>query len=123
MRLQGNIYELSDGTYVGKIHNLLPTDGSSLDGHYTIVFKDSSDFNVYKHGDYGGFTTMIDVPFKGFLDLSPIDKAIMKDCVENTLSSLQKYPYKEGRKLMGTLIVFDWDYERSGVPTHLKESL
>lgn len=111
--LQGNIYELPNKWHIGYIWNILNSGTKlSLQGHYSIIFKDEDNFKVYKHGDFastGVLTSYADIEFQGFETLNKYDAKFIKDALVNTIPIMQKYPYKEGRKLCGSIKVFDWN--------------
>lgn len=127
MKLQGNIYELHNKWYLGYLWNLLPdpATGNDLCGHYTVIFSSENNFEVFQHGGYastGVLTNYEKKYFKGFLSLKDSEKEFIKGCLRETIPVMQKYPYAEGRKLCGTIKVFDWDYERGNPPHQQNEN-
>lgn len=117
-KLHGNLYDLKNGWYEGRMYNVLPVDGLSLDGHYTIVFKwDLSDIRVFKHGDYGNLVSIIEVEFKGFEVLNEIDYKYIKEACERVVAYKLPYDHPD-RKYVGEAI-FDYSYDIFEKPVYL----
>ena len=115
MKLHGNVYDLGNGFYKGTIYNLLPCDGSQLDGHYTLIFtKEADKVFVYKHGDYYNIISFVDVEFKGFLDLSDLDLNLLKKAIINTMQG--KLPYSHPERKYVAQAIFDYDLNLFGIP-------
>jgi hypothetical protein len=115
--LHGNIYDLGNGWFEGKLYNQLPGEGLTLDGHYTVIFTRNCEYiEAYKHGDYFSLIQIIPIDFNGFHIQSPEDRLFLKILVENTMKCRLPYSFENFRGSNST--IFDYDFELFGKPEY-----
>lgn len=70
--IKGNIISFTE-------YNFLPTDGSTLNGHYDFyVNYKTFDYVIFKNSEYGSFTYTLPTKQKGTIKLNEIDKKIIE---------------------------------------------
>lgn len=119
-RLSGNIYDLLNGFYESRVYNILPAYCTGLDGHYTLIFtKEAEEIHAYKHGDYAGFTTIKEVEFEGFMELTTEQTEFFREIIIRCMQG--KLPYEHPDRKYASEAIFDYSFDIFGQPIYLEQ--
>lgn len=93
---RGNIQILTDSIVSFQEHNMLPANGSQLDGHYTIyVNYKTFDYVLHRHGYYGSLTYYHNRNDEFLSSMSDTTKSIVESIISHRLLGAYYYSSKD----------------------------